>query len=329
MTTNKYPGIIGIGNALVDIMKLLNDDSLLNDLNLPKGSMTLVDRDLSEKIQDATSHLDTTITTGGSVANAINGVANLNVPCGFIGSVANDDMGILFQEGLVKKGAKTFIKKSDTRTGRAVALVSKDGERTFGTYLGAAIELKDEDIKPGFFEGYSYCFIEGYLIQNHALIFEAAKTAKQMGLTVALDLASFNVVESNLEIINELVDNYVDIVFANEEEALSFTGNEPEEALEMIATRCDIAVVKVGSKGAFIMQGNKKWHIPSLGNKPVDTTGAGDSFAAGFLAGLSKGYGIEKSGKLGTLLAGNVVTVIGAQIPPEMWGKIHSEESGL
>jgi sugar/nucleoside kinase (ribokinase family) len=320
---NRFPGVIGIGNALVDIMKLLKDDSLLDELNLPKGSMTLVERKLSEDIQVATSHLETKITTGGSVANAINGVANLDVPCGFIGSVGNDDMGRLFQEELEKLGVETFMKKSDTPTGKAVALVSKDGERTFGTYLGAAIEMGAEDIKPEIFEGYSYFFIEGYLVQNHALILEAARVAKLAGLTVALDLASFNIVEMNLDLINELVDNYIDIVFANEEEAKSFTGSEPEEALDEIASRCDIAVVKVGSKGAFIKQGSQKRQIPSLGKTPIDTTGAGDSFAAGFLAGLAKGYSMEKAGKLGALLAGNVVTVVGAQLSPEIWDEIH------
>jgi sugar/nucleoside kinase (ribokinase family) len=329
MTTVKFPGVIGIGNALVDIMKLLKDDSLLSEFNLPKGSMTLVGRKLSEDIQSATSHLETKITTGGSVANAINGVANLGVPSAFIGSVANDDMGVLFKEELEKLGVETFIKKSDTRTGRAVALVSGDGERTFATYLGAAIEMGAEDIKPELFDGYSYFFIEGYLVQNHALILEAARVAKLAGLTVALDLASFNIVEMNLELINELVDNYIDIVFSNEEEAKSFTGEEPEVALDKIALRCDIAVVKVGSKGAFIKQGSKKWKIPSLGKTPIDTTGAGDSFAAGFLAGLAKGYDIEKAGKLGALLAGNVVTVVGAQLTTEIWDEIKSTEAGL
>jgi len=329
MDTDKFPGIIGIGNALVDIMKLLEDDSLLNDFNLPRGSMTLVDRKLSERIQETTSHLETKISTGGSVANAINGIANLGVPCGFIGSVANDDMGDFFQKEQEKLGVKTFMKKSGQRTGRAVALVSRDGERTFATYLGAAIEMGAEDIKPELFDGYSYFFIEGYLVQNHALILEAARTAKNAGLTVALDLASFNIVESNIGILNELVDNYVDIVFSNEEEAKSFTGGEPEEALEKIASRCDIAVVKVGSKGAYIMQGSGKWQIPSLGHTPVDTTGAGDSFAAGFLAGMAKGYTLEKAGRLGALLAGNVVTILGAQLTSEMWNIIRKAEEGL
>ena len=230
---------------------------------------------------------------------------------------------------MLKNGIRTFLKQTELPTGRAVALVSPDGERTFATYLGAAVDLGAEDIKADQLEGFDLFLIEGYLVFNHALIMSAASMAKSAGLKVALDLASYNVVEAKLDAMNELVDHYVDIVFANEEEAKSFTGLKPEDALENLARRCDIAVVKIGKEGALIQQGNRKIHVPALGKEVIDTTGAGDYFAAGFLAGLAKGYDLEKCGNLGSLLSSKVIKVIGAELPAEDWIEIRKMEQFL
>jgi sugar/nucleoside kinase (ribokinase family) len=311
--------ILGIGNALVDIMVLPEDDQIINNLNLPKGGMTLVDADLSTRIQQEILHLNTKIATGGSVANAINGIAGLGGEAGFVGAIGSDELGLLFKNEMLRRGIGVKLKELDLPTGCAVGIVSPGGERTFATYLGAAVEMGPDDITPELFAGYDLFFIEGYLVFNHALIMAAASAAKSAGLTVALDLASYNVVEANLEILIDLVDNYIDIVFANEEEAKSFTGLQPEMALENLAGRCDIAVVKVGKEGAFVQQGNQKWHIPAVATSVIDTTGAGDYFAAGFLAGLAAGFDLEKCGKIGSLTAGEVIQVIGAELEESRW----------
>ena len=237
--------ILGIGNALVDILVLIDNDHIINSLNLPKGGMTLVDGELSSRIQNEISHLNIKIATGGSVANAINGIAGLGVEAGFVGAIGHDELGVLFKNDMLKRGITVSMKELEIPTGRAVGFVSPEGERTFATYLGAAVDMGPADITPELFAGYDLFFIEGYLVFNHALIMAAASAAKSEGLTIALDLASYNVVEANMEILNELVDSYIDIVFANEEEAKSFTGLQPEEALKNLAGRCDIAVVKV------------------------------------------------------------------------------------
>ncbi len=324
-----YSRILGIGNALVDIIAILNDDQIIRTLNLPKGSMTLVDRDMSDMVQFEIEDQKRILVTGGSVANAINGVANLGVPCGFLGTVGEDELGRLFEEEQKNQGILPLLIHSDLPTGRAVGLVEPDGERTFATYLGAAAELRPEDVTFERVQGFDIFFIEGYLVYNHALIMAAASAAKSAGLTIALDLASYNVVESNLDILNKLVDDYVDIVFANEEEAKAFTGMEPHEAVVTLAGRCNIAVVKVGKEGAFIQQGTVCHKVPSAGNLVVDTTGAGDFFAAGFLAGTAKGYGLEKSGKLGALLASRVIRVPGAKLAEEEWIEIRKLEEEL
>ena len=321
--------ILGIGNALVDIMVLSDDDQIINYLNLPKGGMTLVDGELSARIQNEISHLNIKIATGGSVANAINGIAGLSVECGFVGAIGQDDLGVLFKNDMLKRGISVNLKELELPTGRAVGFVSPGGERTFATYLGAAVEMGPADITPEMFAGYHLFFIEGYLVFNQPLIMAAASAAKSAGLTIALDLASYNVVEANKEILNELVDNYIDIVFANEEEAKSFTGLQPEDALENLAARCDIAVVKVGKEGAFVQQGNQKWHIPASGTSVIDTTGAGDYFAAGFLAGLATGCDLGKCGIIGSLLAGEVIKVVGAELEDHHWESIRIQTSLL
>jgi sugar/nucleoside kinase (ribokinase family) len=318
--------ILGIGNALVDILVLTQDDQIINDLNLPKGGMTLVDRELSSAIHQKISYLNSKTSTGGSVANAINGIAGLGVSSGYIGSVGKDFLGSLFKEDMLNIGIKTFLKQAELPTGCAIGIISPDGERTFATYLGAAVDLQTGDLKPEYFKGFELFLIEGYLIFNQPLIMSAASMAKSAGLRTALDLASFNVVEANIDPLNELVDHYIDILFANEEEAKAFTGLNPEEALRSIASRCDIAIVKVGKCGAFIQQGNHKIHVPAITNKVIDTTGAGDYFAAGFLAGYAKGYDLEKCGKLGTLLASRVIGTIGAQLTDNDWEEIKRAE---
>lgn len=324
-----YLKILGIGNALVDIITMLNDDQIIRSLQLPKGSMTLVDRTMSERIQFAIEDEKRLLVTGGSVANAINGIANLGVPCGFLGTVGRDELGKLFENEQITQGIRPLLIHSELPTGRAVGLVEPGGERTFATYLGAASELHPDDITPERLKGFDIFFVEGYLVYNHALIMAAAVAAKNAGLTIALDLASYNVVEANREILIELVDNYVDIVFANEEEAKAFTGMEPLAAVENLASRCDIAVVKVGKEGAYVQQGSLRHQIPAAGDLVVDTTGAGDFFAAGFLSGLAKGYDLEKSGKLGALLASKVIRVPGAKLAEEEWIEIRKIEQEL
>lgn len=324
-----YSKILGIGNALVDIITILQNDQIINLLNLPKGSMTLVDRTLSERIQVEIEDEKRILVTGGSVANAINGIANLGVPCGFLGTVGLDDLGKLFEEEQKNQGIQPLLIHSELPTGRAVGLVEPGGERTFATYLGAASELHPDDITPEKLNGFDIFFVEGYLVYNHALILAAASAAKEAGLTVALDLSSYNVVEANRDLLNELVDDYVDIIFANEEEAMAFTGMEPGEAIANLAVRCDIAVVKVGKEGAFVQQGTALHHVPAAGDLVVDTTGAGDFFAAGFLAGIAKGYDLQKSGKLGALLASRVIRVPGAKLDEAEWIEIRILEDSL
>jgi sugar/nucleoside kinase (ribokinase family) len=314
--------VLGIGNALVDILTRLESDDTLQKFNLPKGSMQLVDGKFSDKVNQGTDHLKKEIASGGSAANTIHGLAKMGIKTGFIGKVGRDDFGKLFQDDMTNNGIEPLLLESDTSTGKAMALISLDSERTFATYLGAAVEVSAADLSADLYKGYHYLHIEGYLVQNHALIETAVKLAKENGLRVSLDLASYNVVEDNLEFLQKIVKEYVDIIFANEDEARAFTGKEPEEAIHLIGDLCEYAIVKIGKKGSMIKYKDEVTVVDSIVAKSIDTTGAGDLYASGFLLGLIKRFPMKKCGQLGSILAGKTIEVIGPKMTPEKWDEV-------
>ncbi|MCX6270563.1 MAG: adenosine kinase [Bacteroidetes bacterium] len=317
--------VLGIGNALVDILSALKDDSLLKTLLLPKGSMTLVDKGYSDRVLKATEGLSNDLASGGSAANTIHGLARLAVPTAFIGKVGEDKYGEFFHLHMEEQGIRPLLLKSMTETGRAIALITPDSERTFATFLGAAVELSAEDLDPAVFKEHHIFHIEGYLVQNHNLMLRALSLAKENGLFISLDMASYNVVESNLDFLKMIISEYVDIVFANEDEARAFTGEEPEPALDILASICGIAVVKTGPNGSLIRQGEEIIRVNAIPANVVDTTGAGDLYASGFLYGLVKSFSLADCGEAGSLLAGKVIEVVGARIDEPSWEDIYRQ----
>jgi sugar/nucleoside kinase (ribokinase family) len=193
------------------------------------------------------------------------------------------------------------------------------------TYLGAAVTLNAEDLDINIFRQYDILHIEGYLVQNYTLITRAAQLAKEAGLTISIDLASYNIVAENIDFLQDFVSKYVDIVFANEDEATAFTNQPAEQAVHTLAQQTSLAIVKVGAKGSYIKQANTLFHIPAEKVKPIDTTGAGDIYAAGFLYGYANNLPLNRCAEIGTLCAGHVIEEIGAKITPERWQKIHDK----
>jgi len=321
----KIPAVLGVGNALVDIISVLENDLVLAEFGLPRGSMTLVDAGLSKKIYDSVFSEKSEMSTGGSVANTMRSLASLGGNGGYLGKIGNDNLGIVFKDAFEKRGIKTHLYFSEKETGRVMGLVSPDSERTMATYLGAAAELTPADFSVAIFKEYQYAYMEGYLVFNQKLIKAGVEMAKAAGLKVAIDLASFNVVEANLDFLKDLIKTSIDIVFANEEEAKSFTGKEPEEALHEIAGMCELAVVKVGRQGSFIKRGDEIIKVGSVKANAIDTTGAGDSYAAGFFYGLTHNYDLATCGKIAALVSGKVVEVLGANLPDHQWPEIHEE----
>jgi sugar/nucleoside kinase (ribokinase family) len=317
--------ILGMGNALTDILLQIENDAILSSLNLMKGGMQLINTERSEEISHAVSQYAKVMATGGSASNTINGIARLGMKAGFVGKIGKDDIGLFFTNDSINNGVEPHLLLSETPSGRCIVLVSPDSERTLCTYLGAACELEASDLTPEMFEGYDIFHIEGYLVQNHDLIRTAVRLAKQAGFKVSIDLASYNVVEANLDFLKEIIKEYVDIVFANEEEAFAFTGKEPHEALINISDYCDIVIVKMGKDGSLIKSRNEKVQIKPRLSNCIDTTGAGDLYAAGFLFGFANNYSLEICGKIGSLVSGNVVEILGAKMSDEVWEMIHAE----
>ena len=321
--------ILGIGNALVDIMTLIDGDHILEKFALPKGSMQLVDMVKSEMVKSATDGFKRTLASGGSAANTIHGLAMLGLSPGFIGSIGKDKTGDFFEKEMIEAGVKTILLRRNCVTGTAVALISPDSERTFATHLGAATELEPSDMDPKYFEGFDILYIEGYLIYNKPLVERVCSLAKERHMKIAIDLASFNVVETNLDAFKDIITNYTDIVFANGEEAKAFTGKGPEEALKIISGMCEITVIKVGSEGSLIKRGNEIFKVNSFPVKCIDTTGAGDLYASGFLYGYANNLPADKCGRLGAFLAGKVIEIIGARIHEENWKEINKEIASI
>ncbi|HLN20010.1 MAG TPA: adenosine kinase [Bacteroidales bacterium] len=317
--------ILGIGNALVDVMTMLDNDSYLKKFGLPKGSMQLVDHVKSGIIKSQTAGLKSTLTSGGSAANTIHGLAMTGLETGFIGSIGKDELGDFFENDMRKAGVKTCLIRRESTTGTAIALISPDSERTFATHLGAAVELEAADLTPELFTGYDILYLEGYLIINKPLVDTACRIAKELNMKVAIDMASYNVVDARRDDFTEIVEKYADIVFANEDEARSFTSEYPEAALKTISGMCEIAVVKVGSEGSWIKRGEEVLTVEALPVSLKDTTGAGDLYAAGFLYGYALNEGLENCGLYGSVLAGNVIEIIGARMDSERWKRVLEE----
>ncbi len=315
-----------IGNALVDKVCLLENDAILTEENLPKGSMQLINSEESKRLQQKLVNLQSQIATGGSAANTASGIANMGVHTSYIGMVGNDELGRFYEQDMQDNNISTHIFRNDEMaTGLALALVSPDGERTFATHLGAAVTLSAENITADLFSDFDYLHIEGYLISNNDLFNKILECGKQANCKISIDLASYNVVEENLEYLRRVCKG-VHIIFANEDEARAFSGKQvPEEALEFISQYSDIAVVKIGAKGSLISHEGTVYRINETQRNKIDTTGAGDLYAGGFLAALCGGKDFNQCGKWGSILAGNVIEIMGTKMDSERWNAIKKE----
>ena len=309
---------------MVDMLTQINDDKVLEQLHLSKGAMQHVDAEASKAVGETLKQFRSTMAAGGSTANTVSGAAKLGIETGYIGKVGDDELGRFFENEMVKTQVKPLLLKTATPTGCAQAVISQDGERTFATYLGAALELEPDDLKPEMFDGWDILFVEGYLVFNRPLVKRALEIAKSKGMTIALDMASYNVVEANRDFMEEILRDYVDIVFANQEEAHAFTLKEnPVEAMSELAKLCDIAIVKVGAEGSMLQHNYETVTIGPIPAQVIDTTGAGDMWAAGFMAGYVKGCSLLKCASMGATLAANIIEVLGAKMDDARWEKIY------
>ncbi len=314
--------VLGIGNALVDILIRLDDEELLSTFKLPKGSMQLVSGELAAEVDRATEKYNKHQASGGSASNTMHGLAQLGVPSGYIGKIGEDHTGEFFKTDLDKNNITPHLLYGTVETGKAMTLITQDTERTFATHLGSAVELMPEELTKSIFEKYQLIHLEGYLVHNQGLMLKIARLAKEVDAEISLDLASFNVVEDNLDFLHKYVDEHVDIVFANEEEAKAYGKGNVEDGFYNLGKQTSIAIVKTGKSGSVIHRNGELYEVAAIPAEVIDTTGAGDLYASGFLYGYLNNYNMKKCGDLGSLLAGMVIELVGAKIDENRWTEI-------
>jgi sugar/nucleoside kinase (ribokinase family) len=313
---------LGLGNALVDVLLKLHNDCSLTDIGIVKGAMDMIDENQMIIIQQSLSHLERSLSPGGSVCNSMRALAQLGMQAGFIGKIGSDATGAYYERALLEAGVSPYFVKTGGISGCCTVLISPDGERTMGTFLGPAPTLTPGDIREDIIDHYEYIYIEGYLLVNEPLVRSTMEKAKRLGLKIALDLSNFNIVNAFRDMLDDVVTNYVDSLFSNESEAKAFTGMDVAGAIGELSRRVDIAVITLGKEGALVAGRGETVRVEACGGLPLDTTGAGDHFAAGFLYGQAVGATLEQSARIGSLLAGDVISVIGPQIPASRWEQI-------
>ena len=314
--------ILGIGNALLDVLLRLESDQTLSEIVINKGAMDLIDESKMREIQMVQAGLQRSEAPGGSACNTMRALARLGANVGYVGKVGYDAAGITYEIETARMGVKPYFIRTPGISGCSTVLISPDGERTMATFLGPAATLSDDEIADEVLSQYDCLYLEGYLIANEALFLPILKRAKRMGLKIALDLSNFNIVNGFKDLLKTVIPAYVDILFSNESETEAYMGLPANVAIDGIAKEVEISVVTVGKDGVWAKKGENKIHHPAVSKLVVDTTGAGDNFAAGFLFGYSVHASLEQSVQIGSLLSGHVIEMVGAQIAEDRWEEI-------
>jgi sugar/nucleoside kinase (ribokinase family) len=308
--------VVGIGNALVDVLSH-EDESFVTDLGLVKGSMTLVEMDRAEALYDAMG--PAIEASGGSAANTVAGVASFGGRAGYLGRVFDDQLGSVFAHdmralGVVYRGAPAG---GGPPTGRCLIVVTPDAERTMHTYLGASALFGPEDVDEDLVASARITFLEGYLFDTpeaKAAYRKASDIAHGAGRRVALTLSDTFCVERHLDEWRSLVVDAVDVLFANEDELVALYGVPLVEAIERVRQDVSVACVTMGAAGSQIVTPDEVVQVPAEPvPEVVDTTGAGDLYAAGVLHGFSQGMPLGECGRLGSVAAAEVISHIGAR----------------
>ena len=307
--------VVGIGNAIVDVI-VPAEETFLDDHGLTKGTMTLVEEAMAERLYASVGPgLET---SGGSAANTLAGIAQLGGRAAFIGRVRDDQLGSIFSHDIRAVGAHFETPPATTgpATARCLILVTPDAQRTMCTYLGASVGLDPRDLNLDLVRQARVLYLEGYLWDSEEAkqaFLAAAEVARASGGEVALSLSDAFCVDRHRESFQELVDGHVDILFANEMEITSlYKADDFEQAAAEVRGRCRLAALTRSEQGSVLLRGDETIAIePYRLGELVDTTGAGDLYAAGFLHGHTRGESLERCGRLGSLCAGAVVTQLG------------------
>jgi sugar/nucleoside kinase (ribokinase family) len=314
---NNLKDVVGIGNAMVDVLAHA-DDSFLADHGLTKGAMTLIDTARADGIYQAMG--SAVEMSGGSVGNSMAGIAALGGTGSYIGKVRDDRLGEVFHHDLqaLSIAFTTPPAVEGPPTARSLVIVTPDGERSMATYLGACTELGPEDITVDVIRGHRVTYLEGYLwdppMAKEAMI-KAARLAHATGQQVALTLSDSFCVDRHRDSFRDLILNHVDILFANEEEIISlYQAGNVHAALERGRGDCSVLAVTRSERGSLVAFEDTVHSIDAVPvERVVDTTGAGDLYAAGVLYGITHGYDLETSGRIGAIAAAEIISHLGAR----------------
>ena len=327
-TNDYFLDVVGIGNAIVDVLTT-TDDSLLERLSLNKGAMSLIDENKAKELYEITTNR--VQRSGGSVANSLACIAQLGGKASFIGRVKNDKLGEIFTEEISRTGTifKTPPSSVGPSTARCLIFVTPDAERTMCTYLGASVLLEPKDLDLSAVKEAKILYLEGYLWDNTAAknaFIKAAEIAKNAGTKVALSLSDSFCVNRHRKSFISLVEDYVDILFSNEDEIISlFETSNLSLAIEKLKRTCDLAAITIGKNGSILITNGKEEAIePFVIGQAIDTTGAGDIYAGGFLKGLSDGLDPLICARIGSICAGDIVTQIGSRSNTNLINLINS-----
>lgn len=309
--------VLGIGNAIVDIIARC-DDEFLSQNELPKGHMSLIDTDRAKELYSKMG--PATEMSGGSAANTMVGIASLGGDASFIGKVSDDELGRIFAHDIKASGVEFGTTKSSggDPTARCYVFVTPDGERTMNTYLGVSPHLNNGEVDHDSVKDANILYLEGYLFDRDdakAAFHEASKTASQNKTKVALSLSDAFCVDRHRDDFRKLIKTRIDILFANEEELKSLAQSDNlEEAQSELGKDCELTALTLGAQGSVIVSGDQRIAVPAQPvDEVVDTTGAGDLYAAGFLHGLTQGLELAQCGKLGSIASGEIISHIGAR----------------
>ncbi len=309
--------VVGIGNAIVDVLAQA-DEAFLEAQGLPKGAMTLIDGGRAEALYAAMG--PAVEVSGGSAGNTMAGLASFGGRGAFIGKVRNDQLGGIFQHDIRASGVAfdTAPAREGPPTARCLIFVTPDAQRTMGTYLGAAVDLTTEDLDADTIGRAKVTYLEGYLWdppEARRAFLEAARIAHEAGRKVALSLSDPYCVDRHRESFIELIGGHVDLLFANGMEICSlFQVDDFDQALQEIRGHCEIAALTLSAKGSVVLRGSEVHLVDAAPvAKVVDTTGAGDLYAAGFLYGYTQGMGLCDCGRLGAIAAAEVISHFGAR----------------
>lgn len=314
--------VLAVGHALTDTIAMMPDDGLLSELSLSKGGMSTATAAQFALLKERISRMETILSPGGSAANTARAMSMLGCRCDFAGRVGNDHVGDLFAESLRLCGCRAVLDRSPLYSGECVSLVSRDGERTMVSSHGAALDMRPEDFPDSLLREYDVLYLEGFVTVDPPLALHLTRRAMALGLETVVDLADRDFLGAHIGTMRQILDEGCGTIMANLDEAMAVTGMQWPSAAEALSGMCRTAVVKRGSDGAEILKDGEQIHIGITDSPKVDSTGAGDFFAAGFLSGMAEGMDLRSCGMLGAVTAGEAVAVKGTALDSGAWARI-------